>query len=70
MEERKLSEEELSKQQSLIQELVNLAFEDGLNAAIEKAKKMKDPYLLDAFHDLLADRLYEELVKRNKLKEL
>jgi len=70
MEERKLSEQELAEQQQHLQELVNIAFEDGLTSAIEKAKKMNDPYLLDSFHDLLADRLYKELIKRNKLKEL
>ena len=70
MEERKFSEQELADQQHHLQELVNSAFEDGLTSAIEKAMKMNDPYLLDSFHDLLVDRLYDELIKRNKLKEL
>jgi hypothetical protein len=70
MEERKLSEQELSQQQNHLQELVDIAFEDGLSSAIEKVKKMNNPYLLDSFHDLLADRLYKELIERNKLKEL
>ena len=70
MEEKKLSEQELNEQQNHLQELVDIAFEDGLTGAIEKAKKMKDPYILDSFHDLLTDRLYKDLVKRDKLKEL
>ena len=70
MEERKLSEQELAQQQQDLQELVNIAFSDGIGSAIGKAKKMNNPYLLDSFHDLLVDRLYDELLKRDKLKEL
>ncbi|MEK7453241.1 MAG: hypothetical protein AAB614_03330 [Patescibacteria group bacterium] len=70
MEERKLSEQELLKQQAILQGLVNIAFNDGLAIAISNAQKMNDPYVLDAFHDLLIDKLYEELIKRGKLKEV
>ena len=38
--------------------------------AIEMARKENDPYLLDAFHDVLTDRLYDELIKQHTLNEL
>ncbi|MBI3671609.1 hypothetical protein HY249_02315 [Candidatus Azambacteria bacterium] len=70
MQERQLSEQEMIKEQEILQELVNAAFNDGIVSAIDKAKTYNDPYVLDAFHDLLVDKLYEELVKRDKLKEI
>lgn len=65
-----LTEEELARQQETLQHLVNAAFEHGLVKAINEARMIKDPYILDAFHDLLVDRLYKELINRDKLKEL
>lgn len=71
MDEKKaLTEEELARQQEILQHLVNVAFEHGLVKAINEARIMKDPYILDAFHDLLVDKLYQELINRDKLKEL
>jgi len=70
MEERKASEEEIEQQKELLQELVDSAFTSGLAVAIEKARKINNPYVLDAFHDILTDRLYKELVQRGKLEEL
>jgi len=70
MEEKQLPEQELIRQQKYLQELVNIAFESGIAEAVEHAKKMNDPYILDAFHDLLVDKLYKELVQRDKLEEL
>ena len=66
----KLSQEDMQRQKEALQTLVNTAFNDGLVKAIDDARKMKDAYILDAFHDLLVDRLYKELVERNKLEEL
>lgn len=71
MEEKKeLTEEESARQQESLQHLVNVAFEHGLVKAINEARIMKEPYILDAFHDLLVDKLYQELINRDKLREL
>lgn len=48
-----LSEEEINS-------LIEMAFEDGIEKAIKKARKLNNPYILDEFHD----KLLEELKKR------
>lgn len=45
--------------------LIDLVPTKGLNKAIEMAKD-QPPYILDAFHDALTDKLHDEL-KRQKL---
>lgn len=52
---------------STIQQLVNVAFTQNLSAAIAQAVKTGNPALIDAFHDVLADELHEELLNRQKL---
>lgn len=44
--------------------LVDLVFHQGIEKTIKEAKQA-GPFLLDAFHDALTDKLYEELKKRN-----
>lgn len=70
MKEKELSEQEIAKEQANLQELVDVAFNHGIASAIKTAQKMNNPYILDAFHDLLVDKLYDELVKRHRLEEL
>ncbi len=70
MPQQPLSEDAQKAMQEKLQHLVDLAFEQGLLTAIEQARKTNDPYLLDAFHDTLTDKLYQELVARHKLEEL
>ncbi|MCR4323026.1 MAG: hypothetical protein NUV61_02975 [Candidatus Azambacteria bacterium] len=65
-----LSEDAQKELQEKLQHLVDLAFEKGLVVAIDEARKLNDPYLLDAFHDMLTDKLYQELVAQHKLEEL
>ncbi len=65
----KLSEDTQKTVQEKLQHLVDIAFERGLVEAIAAARKMHDPYILDAFHDALVDKLYNELVRRQKLDE-
>lgn len=65
-----LSEDAQKAMQEKLQHLVDLAFEKGLLEAISQARKTSDPYLLDAFHDILTDKLYQELVVQHKLQEL
>lgn len=59
----------LEKNQQL-KGLVDLAFEKGVDYAVEVAQKMDNPYLLDEFHDVMVDKLREELVKKGKLEEI
>lgn len=49
--------------------LVDMAFEQGIDKAVQAAKASEDPYLIDKFHDTLIDELYQKLVEKGKLKE-
>lgn len=64
-----ISDEEKKREQDMLQHLVDIAFHDGVLAAIEEARKLNEPFLLDAFHDLLVDKLRDELVARDKIKQ-
>ena len=66
----KLSDDAHKELEGKLQHLVDIAFQNGLLAAIEAAREAKDPYLLDALHDVLVDRLYDELITRHTLEEL
>lgn len=68
-----MTKKEIEKLKSLekkdqLQFLVNLAFEEGLKKAVGAAKILNNAYILDEFHDLIVDRLYNELKKRGKIK--
>ena len=49
--------------------LVYLAFKKGVHHAAHIAKKLKDPYLMDEFHDTLVSELYSLLLKKKKVKQ-
>ena len=51
-----------------IQELVNHVFQNSLDRGIKEAVKSKNPALIDAFHDVLVDQLYDALLERKKLE--
>jgi hypothetical protein len=53
-----------------VQELVNLVFNKGLDDGIKEASKSNNPALIDAFHDVLVDELYNMLVERKKLEQV
>lgn len=53
-----------------IQLLTDLAFEKGIPHAIEVAKRLENPFLLDEFHDALVDELYNKLIEGGKLKQI
>ena len=53
-----------------VQELVNTAFSHGVDQAIKKVRATNNAALIDAFHDMLVDELYNYLVERGKLKSL
>lgn len=49
-----------------IEELVDKAFHKGIDAALREARNY-GPFFLDAYHDTLTSRLYEELKARKLL---
>lgn len=57
--------EEVAKKE--IEGLIKLAFTKNLEAAVAAAKK-RAPFVEDAFHDALVDKLLPELKKRGILK--
>jgi len=58
-----LDDENVSK----INELIENVSTKGIKDSIAKAKD-ESPFLLDAFHDALTDKLYEELQKSGQIK--
>lgn len=50
-----------------IQELINTVFNKSLNDGIKEAVQSDNPALIDAFHDVLVDELYETLLERKKV---
>lgn len=42
-----------------INSLIEMAFEEGIEKAIKKARKLNNPYILDEFHDRLIEKLKE-----------
>jgi len=49
-----------------INDLVQLAVDHGLKKALADVAG-DEPFLIDAFHDAIADRYYEELIRHNSL---
>jgi hypothetical protein len=52
----------------IVQQLVEKAISEDLFAALKAAENLRNPHLLDEFHDALADHYYEKLVESRKLK--
>lgn len=52
-----------------VKSLVNLSFTKGVFFAVEVAKKLDDPYILDELHDELVKQ-FKELVKSGKIKQV
>lgn len=46
-----------------VEKLISSVFNDGLAEGVKEAKK-SDAFILDAFHDALTDKFYEEMKKR------
>jgi len=49
-----------------VEELIDLAFHKGIDASVSEAKKY-GPFILDALHDSLTGKIYEELKARKLL---
>src|SRR3989338_6056937 len=56
-----------SELKDMIQELVNHVFQNSLEQWIKEAVKSNNPALIDAFHDVLVDQLYDTLLERKKV---
>ncbi|MEI6296872.1 MAG: hypothetical protein WCO84_04480 [bacterium] len=50
-----------------VNRLIEIAFTKGIEAAFSEVSK-DEPYVVDAFHDVLVDRLYEDLKNRGIVK--
>lgn len=53
-----------------IQEVVQLIFSKNLEEGIKEVAKTGNMALIDAFHDILVDELYGQLVERKKLDKV
>ena len=53
-----------------VQELINVVFNKSLDEGIKEASKTNNPALIDAFHDILVDELYDMLLERKKLEPI
>ena len=47
-----------------VEQLIDLTFHQGIKKVVARARRA-NPFILDAFHDALTDKLYEELKSRN-----
>ncbi|MBI5401509.1 hypothetical protein HZB05_01640 [Candidatus Wolfebacteria bacterium] len=50
-----------------VEKLLENTFKNGLEKGVSEARKAP-PFVLDAYHDALTDKLHEELVKRGFLR--
>ena len=50
-----------------IQEIIKLVFDKNLEEGIKEAGRQNNPALLDAFHDILTDELYDQLIEKRKI---
>lgn len=53
-----------------VQEFINVVFDKSLEEGIKNVSKSNNPALIDAFHDILTDELYNMLVDRKKLEQI
>lgn len=47
-----------------VEELIDVVFHKGVEAAVSRARGLNNPFILDALHDALVDKLYDELKER------
>ena len=61
---------ELDELRPKVQELVEHAFQKSLDEAIKLAKATENSALIDGFHDIIVDELYDHLVETGKLEQV
>lgn len=64
---KKAEELKEKEHEHIIQELVALSLTKSIFSAIAVAKKLKNPHLLDDFHDALVDHYYDKLIQARKI---
>jgi hypothetical protein len=52
----------------IVSDLVAIAFSKGMAHAMKAANALKNPHILDEFHDALADKYYQKLLESKKIK--
>lgn len=52
---------------NILSQAIQIVIEEGVDKALEYIKKFNDPYLLDAFHDLLVGHFLNVLKEQNKI---
>ncbi|MDP3963258.1 MAG: hypothetical protein Q8Q39_02055 [bacterium] len=70
--ETKIQELKTYEADKQLKALVEIAFERSVYDAVDIARRLDDAYLLDEFHDTLADdeKLHKRLVETGKLEEV
>lgn len=63
-----IHQENLNEVSNILAQALYTVLEEGFLEGLAFIKKYNNPYLLDAFHDLLAGHFFELLVRHNKLK--
>lgn len=63
------SDEEEKEHLVIIEDLIKDALTNGLAHALKKAESLRNPHILDDFHDTLADKYYEKLLESRILKQ-
>ena len=53
-----------------VKEIVQLVFDKNLEEGIKEAGKSGNMALIDAFHDILVDELYNQLIEKRKLDKV
>lgn len=53
-----------------VREIINIVFLKNLEEGIKMAAKTGNPALMDAFHDILTDELYSQLIEKGKLQKV
>ncbi|MCD6283697.1 hypothetical protein J7J12_00370 [bacterium] len=57
-------------EENQIETLCDLAFQKGLDFAVDVAKGLNNSYVLDEFHDRLVDEFYQKLIEEGKLEKM
>lgn len=50
----------------VVEQLVEAVFTNGLDKTL-KGLEMQEPFIIDVFHDVLTDKIYDELKKRGAI---
>ena len=54
--------------EEVVSDLIAMAFAKGMAQAMKAANALKNPHILDEFHDKLADQYYQKLLEARKIK--